>query len=58
MRDQSARVDVWSAGSFASSAPISSSDIPIRCAKTMKAMRAAVREDNVGARDEREQHLE
>ena len=39
MREQSARVGVRSSGSFASSPPISSSDNPIRCAKTINAMR-------------------
>ena len=38
-RAQSRRVGTRSGGSFASSAPISSSDSPIRCANTMKAMR-------------------
>ena len=36
---QSERSGTWCRGSFASSAPISSSDSPIRCAKTMKATR-------------------
>ena len=38
-RDQSRRVGARSGGSFASSAPISSSVSPTRWAKTMKAMR-------------------
>lgn len=38
-RDQSRRDGTRSAGSLASSAPISSSVSPIRCAKTMKAIR-------------------
>jgi hypothetical protein len=38
-RAQSRRVGARSGGSFASSAAISSSVRPIRCAKTMKAIR-------------------
>ena len=39
MYAQSWRAGVRSRGNLASSAPISSSESPIRCAKTMKAMR-------------------
>ncbi|SEI16366.1 hypothetical protein RTCCBAU85039_5422 [Rhizobium tibeticum] len=38
-RDQSRRDGTWSAGNLASSAPISSSVNPMRCAKAMKAIR-------------------
>ena len=38
-RDQSLRVGARCGGSFASSLPISSSVSPIRCAKTMNAIR-------------------
>jgi hypothetical protein len=40
-RDQSFPVGARCAGSLASSAPISSSESPMRCAKTMKAIRTA-----------------